>query len=324
MSKMFLFVIGMLLWGAAYATPASILQYKIEPTETQKAEFFRKLREDPELYSYNPMHPGDFWVYEVDSGPGIEVGSLVVRVSSDTLINGYPHYKVFRRPGNDGSLWIKNEGDHVILYDELNIDSDVTTDYLIHENFTTTPGVPDTVYSNHGFGFAPTRIYGASLGFFNIFGEITEVWGISYSSVVWPPISRSVWWARKFGPIAFESDVGFYLIGASINGQLYGTVENSDQCNPAVEQIKTSCYPNPFNRQLNIVYDIKSSDLEQSRIDIFNLRGQLIFSDALKDTGSYTWNMSSSHQGKLAQGLYFYRLTTPTSKSKLVKYTLIR
>ncbi|MDZ4121515.1 MAG: T9SS type A sorting domain-containing protein, partial [Candidatus Cloacimonadaceae bacterium] len=69
---------------------------------------------------------------------------------------------------------------------------------------------------------------------------------------------------------------------------------------------------------------IKSSDLGQSKIEIFNLRGQLIFSDTLKETASYTWNLSATHQGELAQGLYFYRITTPWGMSKLVKFTLIR
>ncbi len=63
MSKMFLFLIGLLLWGAAYATPASILQYKIEPTEEQKSEFFRKAAEDPDLYTYNPLQMGNVWWY---------------------------------------------------------------------------------------------------------------------------------------------------------------------------------------------------------------------------------------------------------------------
>jgi hypothetical protein len=323
MSKMFLFVIGMLLWGAAYATPASILQYKIEPTEEQKADYNRKVSEDPDLYSFNPMHPGNFWDYEVDYGPGIPEGFARSRVLADTLINGIPHYRV-HRIGSVNPLWIKNVGDLVLLYDPDDIDNDVSTDYLIHENFTTTSGVPDTIYWCPVYQYVPFRINGASLGYYNIFGEMTEVRGVFYQSLVWPPISRSVWWARKFGAITYEGDVGFYLIGAYINGQIYGTVGNSDPSNPAVGQIKTSCHPNPFSNEVTIVYDIMSADLKQSRIEVFNLRGQLILMDALKDTGSYTWHITSLQKSELASGIYFYRLTTPSGKSKLVKFTLIK
>jgi hypothetical protein len=66
MRKLSLFLLGLLIWGAAYSTPVSIIQYNVEPTEEQKTEFFSKAMRDPELYSYNPMQVGNVWYYVTD------------------------------------------------------------------------------------------------------------------------------------------------------------------------------------------------------------------------------------------------------------------
>lgn len=83
-------------------------------------------------------------------------------------------------------------------------------------------------------------------------------------------------------------------------------------------------YPNPFNPETTISYDLKEP--AQVRLDIFNLKGQLIktlVNDA-QTAGSYhiVFTAIDDKGGKLSSGIYFYRLKAG-SYSKTRKMMLI-
>lgn len=79
-------------------------------------------------------------------------------------------------------------------------------------------------------------------------------------------------------------------------------------------------YPNPFNPSTSIQFALPES--QQVRLDIFDLSGRLVKTvvNEMRNAGYYTLQVNAS---ALSSGMYFYRLTTPSSvvtkKMMLVK-----
>jgi hypothetical protein len=132
MKKLLLFLLGLLFLGAAYSTPSSILQNKIEPTKEQKAEFLGKVNKDPELNSYNPLQVGNKWWRSLSAGEH----QLVREVVDSTEINGKVYYEVVGLFGSGNNRWIRNEGDITYAYDEFDYDNNPNTNEIVHEDFS--------------------------------------------------------------------------------------------------------------------------------------------------------------------------------------------
>ena len=181
----------------AISIPAFIQNQSVIPTPEQIEVYQRKVREKPDEYSFNPMHPNDYWIYEIappfPGGP-IEYGYF--SIFADTLINGIPHFKA-GRIGSDRDHWLKNDGDVVYLYDTDDFDNNSITDYLRTENFSSTSGISDTLYWSLGAGFPyeQTLAYIGTSFYLSIFGELVEAKDCWYLSAA----SCNLIWARKFG-----------------------------------------------------------------------------------------------------------------------------
>ena len=69
-------------------------------------------------------------------------------------------------------------------------------------------------------------------------------------------------------------------------------------------QIQLSNYPNPFNPQTTIAFNVQEG--ETGTLEIFNLKGQFIYSQEF-DSGdhSYVWDAAGQ-----SSGIYFYRITS--------------
>src|SRR3989339_154829 len=84
-------------------------------------------------------------------------------------------------------------------------------------------------------------------------------------------------------------------------------------------------YPNPFNPETVISYSIPKS--EHVTLMVYNLLGKEVATlvDEFKQAGNYKvrFNVETLHAASLSSGIYFYRLTTPTTivakKMMLVK-----
>ena len=78
-----------------------------------------------------------------------------------------------------------------------------------------------------------------------------------------------------------------------------------------------SVYPNPFNSEARITYDLESRGRVQ--LDLYNLEGRLVraLSDEIQDVGRHERRFSGAG---LSSGIYFARLTTPlrTRTQKIV------
>ncbi len=117
------------------------------------------------------------------------------------------------------------------------------------------------------------------------------------------------------------------LTGCIINGVQYGVILSVDDGQNTLipEDIKLHVYPNPFNPTTTISYSLKSAG--NVRLDIFNVRGQLVRSliNANQASGKHSvvWNGMDESNSAVSSGVYYYRMTTKdytkTSKMLMIK-----
>jgi hypothetical protein len=297
---------------------------KVTLTDEQKAEYQRKVQERPDEYSFNPMHPNDYWVYEIDPPfPGGPIGYGYFSMIADTLINGIPHFKA-RRPGTDDIHWIKNDGDYVFLFDTDDFDYNPTTEYLMIENFSSNAWLSDTLYWCLGTG-APYEQIPVVIGesyYLSIWGDIVESKTCMYLGPYW---SATLVWVRKYGILFSECEfTTMRLIGAYIDGQCYGTVAVDENVNQPNDLLTTKCYPNPFKHNLTITYDTSHIKGAHCYISIYNIKGQLILKENLDDSGIFTWNGKDINSNPVSSGIYFYQIKGNSISSKNTKVLQIK
>jgi len=92
------------------------------------------------------------------------------------------------------------------------------------------------------------------------------------------------------------------------------TVGNEDPVTPVTVTALKGNFPNPFNPETTINFDIKEK--APVRIDIFNAKGQLIRTlvDETVNMGHHqiTWNGKDNHGNSVASGVYQYRMQAGT------------
>lgn len=330
MRKLFLFLLGLLFWGVAYSTPASILEHIIEPTEEQKTEFFRKAMRDPELYSYNPMQVGNVWYYVTDwFNPDMpDTPQYVGRTIIDSMyIEGNIYYK-----WGDGPLfgfWMRNIDDVTVLWGHHeapwynDLDEDLNTDILIHQDFNITnqdPTNPVTVWGLYG-PIALDACYYEGSGWINIYGQISQYRDYIYSNVNGCFV-YSVRWIRGFGPVSFMTDESCaYLVGCIINGSHFGSTANEDETTTEVNSINIHVYPNPSQGGFYIQYQIPLRYAD-SILRVYNLRGQVVLQKTLFGSGEYHWDGRDEKQNRLASGIYLIQIVSTQGISTIKKVTV--
>lgn len=104
------------------------------------------------------------------------------------------------------------------------------------------------------------------------------------------------------------------------------TSKDDQQSNalPVTTEIK-SIYPNPFNPETTIEFNLKESS--QVNIRVYNLKGQLVKTliDSKYEAGNHkiVWNGRNSNEQKVASGLYFCKMETK-EKSVTKKMILMK
>ena len=119
-----------------------------------------------------------------------------------------------------------------------------------------------------------------------------------------------------------------YETGASVPTQTvtfeYPYSDGDDPTSPYVTRLEGN-YPNPFNPETTFRFSIK--DAGNARLDIFNLRGQLVRTlvNGNLNAGQHqvVWNGKDQAGRSVSSGVYLYRLTaknySSTKKAMLVK-----
>lgn len=129
---------------------------------------------------------------------------------------------------------------------------------------------------------------------------------INGTDTLWTPGDGSIpmWFAKGIGPVRIFkfSDGDYWLKGALINGQQFGTlVSVEDEINIIPSTFKILAYPNPFNNTVN--FNISLTENGMTEIYLFNILGEMvstILSD-YKSSGSYNIQFNAD---KLTSGIY--------------------
>jgi len=120
-------------------------------------------------------------------------------------------------------------------------------------------------------------------------------------------------------------DPGWILDNISvIAGQPTTIVANDDPTQqPMLPPVLGQNYPNPFNPVTRIVFSTGSYSKQEAKIEIFNMKGQLVTTlplyDSDKKQGSIEWNAK-----KQASGVYFYRLMVDGKQIDVKKAVLLK
>lgn len=89
-----------------------------------------------------------------------------------------------------------------------------------------------------------------------------------------------------------------------------GSVANEDPTIPAIQTELVGNFPNPFNPETTIRYNVKEST--PVTIGIYNLKGQLVKTlvNDVKDAGNHSvvWNGTDNNGRSIASGVYYYKM----------------
>ncbi len=84
-----------------------------------------------------------------------------------------------------------------------------------------------------------------------------------------------------------------------------------------------AAYPNPFNPETTINFNVKENDL--ASLVIYNLKGQVVksYTNFLPGQHSLVWNAKDNNNKNVASGVYLYKLIS-NSYNKTNKMILMK
>jgi len=84
---------------------------------------------------------------------------------------------------------------------------------------------------------------------------------------------------------------------------------NSDNVLIKEDSYNLQAYPNPFNPSTTISFNLPTENIENARLEIYNLKGQQIKQYSISNNqSSVTWNGINSNEQKVSSGIYLYKL----------------
>ncbi len=87
--------------------------------------------------------------------------------------------------------------------------------------------------------------------------------------------------------------------------------------------IKLNNYPNPFNPETTIRFDLTAKDAKNTKLEIYNLKGQKIKQYSIfNNQSSISWDGTDENDQPVSSGIYFYKLNienSPVKKMLLLK-----
>jgi hypothetical protein len=107
-----------------------------------------------------------------------------------------------------------------------------------------------------------------------------------------------------FFVFSYDHAVGNYINYATILSESY--VSNSDEyILPA--KVMINCYPNPFREGVNVCLDGIDKSIQLRSIEVYNIKGQLVYSRTNLHGKQIRWDGLDSHGNKTGQGIYVVR-----------------
>ncbi|MCK4653587.1 MAG: T9SS type A sorting domain-containing protein [Candidatus Cloacimonetes bacterium] len=101
-----------------------------------------------------------------------------------------------------------------------------------------------------------------------------------------------------------------------------GVTADEENPSPSVMATHLSNYPNPFNPETTISFNLTAEDAENAKIIIYNIKGQKVRTlhpfpnpDLSGGTRSVIWNGKDSNNKSVASGIYLYKLKAGDQES---------
>ncbi len=277
----------------------------------------------------NLLHVGDRWWYYLQSlwNPGQDPWVIIGReVVADTLVNGETYYGVVGIGGGDYQpIWEINRGDSIFVLDTGDYDNNPETVELLYFNWALDEDNEACCVFPFHFGSpypAIQRFEGSSER--NLFGgesHFCKQFAFDYTQVFQT-------WTHDFGPIEEEIEDGWaQLIACEINGVFYGDSTVLAMDDPILQPpaIELVCYPNPFNPQTTVSFDIPvCTDV---KIVVYNLRGQKVRTllDERLEAGTHSivWDGRDSGERAVASSVYLIRINAG-GEERITKALLLK
>ncbi len=110
-----------------------------------------------------------------------------------------------------------------------------------------------------------------------------------------------------------QTDPGWWIDNVKIISSV-GAEAPEDEV-PEMETRLLGNYPNPFNPETTIRFNLSNSDYNDVKLAIYNVKGQKVKTfnldkDQLAASNSVIWNGKDDNNRSVASGVYFYKLTT--------------
>jgi len=133
---------------------------------------------------------------------------------------------------------------------------------------------------------------------------------------------------RKSEYLVENTDTGVYESGSLVTGTpgIHYKVSFKDKQDDSIPAaIELQCYPNPFNPELTISFNLQEQ--KEVKLDIFNIKGQRIRELKIENVkckvNSVVWDGNNDSGNQVSSGVYFIRLAIGdkiiTSKAVLMK-----
>ncbi len=177
-----------------------------------------------------------------------------------------------------------------------------------------TPDIPDGIFTSKDY-IVINNDYNTSLSVYNDQLELlySENMGDNFSSS-----RRTFNWFDRFG--YFSSDGSEFIYS-----ELMISVANNDEDIDCSPKVTSKIYPNPFNPETTISFNIPKPG--KVNLSIYNIKGQLVKTllDEETSTGSHSlvWNGKDERGKSVASGIYFSKIETDadiqTKKMLLMK-----
>jgi hypothetical protein len=143
-------------------------------------------------------------------------------------------------------------------------------------------------------------------------------------SALIPATNTSSEHSYEYQDVEIESNQTYYywITSYELNGhtEWYGpksVTTNNPNIVPTLPTTTTlvKTYPNPFNTNQTQSIEVKVRDTETATLSIYNIKGQNVktYSNLTPGTHNLTWNAKDNQNNNCASGIYFYKLTSPTT-----------
>ena len=315
-----------------YTATASAQQYgSMSRTKDSNTDLFSQGPDSTQL-EYFPLHVGDIWEYRTLLG-----GNRATRIYSDSLFeNGFRYFM-------GGAGWKTSSGSY------LRIDSLLRVVYYTGGSCESVyPGerpwedIPDG-YSHYHLDEPEGKTWWVcydKLAVLSNFKTIVQYGGTGLEYVLgeWRDVKYfkvgltenedtnyvfTCVLARNLGIVFEEWELdNMTLVGARINGQVYGTISLDIDSPPVENDILTvaDCYPNPASTEAHISFAV--SQPATVDMDVYDMRGVCVKSleRQTQNPGRY---MTALRVHDLASGSYYCRVRATSGAKTVAKHILL-